>query len=339
MRRPGALLIALLGTLLLAGCGTSSDPIVTASGVRLIEADGTWSPDGRWLATAGPNGIVLKSPNGRRKRTIAAPPVRIDFGPGTPIEWSKDGQRLFYVTAKGPRSGWKFWATEVPVHGKGGTQTSLGTELAFPAFSPDGWPLVFATGPYEFLPGGGRSGPAPGLRVLPRPGSHPQPLLSTSGMPEGPVVAPDGKQVLFKQWRRGYFEIWSVGIDGSNPHRLGRFRYLRHFEWSPNGRWIALSAVRNFGGSAGHRLYLLPAKGGQPVHIGVDELHSGPAWSPNGRWIAYPTTDGAVKRVRPRGGETQTLAEFDGEGVGPLRWSPDGRSIAYRATPFPSEYD
>jgi Tol biopolymer transport system component len=334
-------MLALLGALLAVGCSSNGSvrEVVKGSGVRLVEAEGTWSPDGRWLASAAANGVVLSSPDGKRKREITAPPVHINFGWGTPIEWSPDSRRLFYATASGPEGRGGYWATEVSLRDEVIAQTSLGTELAFPAFSPAGWPLVFATGPYEYLPRGGRRGPAAGLRMLTGPGSRPQILFNTSGMPEDPVVSPDGRQVLFKQWRRGHTEIWRVGIDGSDPRRLGRFLYLRRYEWSPNGRWIALSAVGTSGGSTTHGLYLLRSTGGLPVRVGNAELYSGPFWSPDGRWIAYATTDGAVERVRPRGGKTERLAEFDGEGVGPLRWSPDGRTLTYRASPLPDEYD
>jgi Tol biopolymer transport system component len=291
------------------------------------------------LATSVPNGIALRRPDGQREDTITAPPSRIHFGFGMPIQWSRDGSRLLYVTAKGPRRGQGFWATEIGRDGGDLSQTPLGTELAFPAFSPRGWPLVFATGPYEFLPNGERRGPSPGLRTLAGPGANPRIILATSGLPEDPVVSPDGKRVLFKQWGRGRTELWTVGMDGSEPRRLAEFLYVRHYEWSPDGKQIALSAIRARSGEAGHQLYLMPAEGGTPKHVGNAELVSGPVWAPDGRWLTYATTDGSIERVRPSGGKAETIAYLKGESISSLRWSPNGRYLAYSAVPFPDEYD
>ena len=334
-------LLTVLAILAAAALATGCDKVPKAEvpGVRPVEAPGTWSPDSRLLATSAPGGIALRKPNGQTEETIAAPPTRIYFGSGTPIQWSRDGSRLLYVTAKGPRRGQGLWATEVRRGGSGLSQTPLGTELAFPAFSPGGWPLVFATGPYEFLPDGGRRGPAAGLRTLTGPGASPQLLLATSGLPENPVVSPDGKQVLFKQWRRSRTELWSVGMDGSDARRLAEFLYVRHYAWSPDGRQIALSAIRARGGNTGHRLYLMPAEGGTPKQVGKAELISGPVWTPDGHWLTYATTDGSIERIRPSGGRAETIAYLAGESISALRWSPNGRYLAYSAVPFPDEYD
>jgi dipeptidyl aminopeptidase/acylaminoacyl peptidase len=331
----------LLFALVASGC-TLKDTAGTTSrvpGVRLVEVPGAglaaWSPDGSRIAVPAPGGIQLRKPDGTRARTVEAPPMRTYFGLPKRIEWSPDGRWLRYFTAAGPRRGSGIWATQVRVDGGAISQTPLETELAFPAWSQGGWPVVYATGPFEWEPNGERSGPPAAVRALPARGSNSEQLLATAGIPDEPVAAAD--QILFKQWLHHDTELWTMAADGSDPRRLARFLYLRHYERSPDGGQIALAAVprRGHGGS---RLFVIPSAGGKPRPVGGKDVFDGPAWSPDGRWLTFSTPEGEIARVHPDGSHLETIARFDGEEVRGLRWSPDGHRLIYGARPFPSEY-
>ncbi|GIM93946.1 Hsp70 family protein [Paractinoplanes toevensis] len=62
------------------------------------------------------------------------------------------------------------------------------------------------------------------------------------GPANDPVYSPDGSQVLFTRELEGDnpSDIWQVGIDGSNPHRVTS-NPAREMDptWSPDGKWFA----------------------------------------------------------------------------------------------------
>jgi Tol biopolymer transport system component len=340
-RLPGAPLVALTllcTSLLAAGCGSVKSEV---RGVELVEQPGAslaaWSPDSRWIAVPLSQGIGLHTPDGAKRQRIQAPPIRTYFGSPTPIEWSRDGQWLRYVTSAGPERGHGLWATQVRRDGGGLKQTPLETELAFPAWAPGGWPLVFATGPFEFEPDGSRSGPAAALRVLPGPGTTPKLLARTTGIPEDPVVSPGAQQVLYKQWLHHHTELWALSANGSEQRRLARFLYLRHYECSPDGERIAFAATPRHG-SEGGRLFIVAAAGGKPRPVGDEVVVDGPSWTPDGRWLTFSNRDGEIRRIHPDGSSNVVIADFEDEEVRGLAWSPNGHYLLYSANPFPSEY-
>jgi hypothetical protein len=196
--------------------------------------------------------------------------------------------------------------------------------------------VVFATGPFEWEPDGSRSGPAPSLRTIAGPDAPATELLATTGLPEDPVIS-DG-QILFKQTLHHHTELWMVGLDGSNPHRLASFLYVHHYEDAPGGPAIALSATLN--GRRERRLVLIPGDGGDVHVVGTDAIDEGPTWSPDGRWLTFSTPDGDIRRIHPDGSGVQTIASFPGEEIRGLRWSPSGGRLLYAAQPVPDEsYD
>jgi Tol biopolymer transport system component len=337
--RQSIAVLALLCIVALGGCSDNS-ATVKIRGVEMVDQPGVgvaaWSPDSRWIAIPTRHGIVLRTPEGET-RTIEAPPLRTSFGTPAQLSFSRDGRWLRYMTAAGPERGRGLWATQVRRDGSGVSQTPLGTELAFPAWAPGGWPLVFATGLYEFEPDGSQRGPLPSLRRLSGPNAQPEILTRTAGkQPEEPVVSANGRRVLFKQWIRGHTELWMASADGSQ-RRLARALFIRHPQWSPDRRRIAYAAYPRHG-SEGARLFTVAATGGgKPRRVGNELVAYGPTWTPDGRWLTFSTPAGEIKRIHPDGSGIETIADFDGEEVRGLLWSPNGRYLAYEVSPPPNE--
>jgi WD40 repeat protein len=335
-----ALLAALVvcGALLL-GCARTADSAPIRShvpGIELVHTPGqeaAWSPDGRLIAFHQGPWIEFERPDGTPAGKIKAPPLDWEFSEATPIRFSADGRRLFYVTIAGPGRGDAVKATQVRRAG-GVVQTSLGTRYADANFSAHGWPLVYVTGPYEFGLDGDRHGPPAALWKLGGPDAKPQRLMTVDGIPEEPVVG--HHLVLFKQWLHKRKELWSVGLDGSDPHRIARFAYLHRYAFAPRGNDIAFTATRH-GGSLGYALYLLDGSHGRPQRVGHAEVDDGPVWSPDGRWLVFSTPDGKIERIHPDGSGEETISEADGEEVEWLAFSPDGRRLLYGAHPPPTD--
>jgi len=344
MKRQWARLLAASGaalalSVLALGCAEEK-PQSEVPGVRLVEVPGaalaSWSPDGWLIAIPTSRGIVLLSRDGKPAGRMEAPPQQTSFGAPTRVQWSSNGRRLGYFTSAGPERGGGLWATQVQRGGGGASQTPLETELAFPAWSPAGWPVVFATGPFEWGLDGSRSGPPPSLRTIAGPNAPVTNLLATTGLPENPVVS--DTQVLFKQTRHHHTELWTVGLDGSDPRRLASALYVHLYEQAPKGRQIALSATPRRGNE--RRLFLLPGDGGEMQPVGAGAIDEGPTWSPDGRWLTFSTPEGDIRRMHPDGSGVQTIASFPGEEIRGLHWSPDGKRLLYAAHPIPNEsYD
>jgi DNA-binding winged helix-turn-helix (wHTH) protein/Tol biopolymer transport system component len=156
------------------------------------------------------------------------------------------------------------------------------------------------------------------------------------------TFSPDRKWVAFTPYDDG--TLWVVHPNGSGRTQLtfGPM-YADGFAWSPDGRWIAIHALRT--PKAKYKINLIPApKADAPVEPaqpeallpGDQEIEGIPSWSPDGRSIAFAEMDGPTSD-QGSGNEvihicdlaSRQVSKLTGKkGVWTARWSPDGRYLA-----------
>lgn len=145
----------------------------------------------------------------------------------------------------------------------------------------------------------------------------------------GPIISPDGTQILYSTWRGNTYNVYVVGADDSNRITLTTDTAPSvAFSWSPRGDQIAFSA--------GGHLILARPDGSNRREIPGDTLgdtsgmHAGQAlFSPDGNRLAIMWYRGTEPNVVL----TLEVSNIDGSGrlqlgtgccMGLLEWSPDG---------------
>ncbi|HTO87761.1 MAG TPA: protein kinase [Thermoanaerobaculia bacterium] len=98
--------------------------------------------------------------------------------------------------------------------------------------------------------------------------------------------------------------------------------------WSPDGRWIAVTAARD----GVLQLFRTPASGGamQQLTTGFERMRH-PFFSPDGRWIYIQPSHRNIYRVRAEGGTLEQVTRFPEGGLflEEPSLSPDGRYLYY----------
>lgn len=165
-----------------------------------------------------------------------------------------------------------------------------------------------------------------------------------------PSWSPDDQQIAFKRIDptaddalRATGELWLMGSDGSNPHRLsslgGGQNALVNTAWSPDGKSIAFLATIN----SAYDIFEISSDGRVIHNISESpETEFWPSWSPDGTRIAFP-------RMSLTGVNQGILVVVDPDGSHPVTppgppvnsntavWSPDGKQLlAYAKDPDPS---
>ena len=112
-----------------------------------------------------------------------------------------------------------------------------------------------------------------------------------------PVISPDGRYAVISVTEPSYADdenvsdLWLVHVDGSTPPRRLTSTPAGEsgFDWSPDGRQLAFSAVRDNAEDAKAQIYILPMDGpGEAVQItNLSTGASNPKWSPDGSMIAF----------------------------------------------------
>jgi len=176
-----------------------------------------------------------------------------------------------------------------------------------------------------------------------------------------PVYSPDGKSVLFTSTRGEKVGVWLVSEDGGGLKRVcdgdqaewapdaTKIVFRKHdkiwtrdlktgaerqivpeeFEicsgpsWSPDGSRIAFACRWD----AGNGLFLVEAKGGQPVKIYDKKGACEPHWSPDGKTLVYET-ETHLCTIKPDGTKNRLITYYGGvQRYG--QWSPDGKRIVF----------
>jgi len=338
--------VAFLACALFVPCSGEASFRQGVIGVRLSDRVGeyvAWSPDSRWIAEPARAGLRLRNVESGEVRSLRAPAyLASPFPPPGPLDWAPDGT-IRYLTSPSfpPFAGSNASTlTEVRVDGSGVRRQSLDLRVGHTDWAPQGWPLVFAAGPYAYDFDKGPIGPKPSLFVVDGFDAAPRRILQIP-RPVGeeaitePAVSPDGGRIAYQRWGRGFnLSIWVIGAEGSDPKRLaGGLNAAFTLEWSPDDGTLALGAHTT--ARSGQQVHVVPAAGGKLRKIVDEEILDGPAWSPDGNWLAYSTHEGEIWRVHPDGSGRQLIATIPGREPKDLLWSPDGRRLAYSAPPPP----
>ena len=226
-----------------------------------------WSPDGAEIGfvsdRAGGQEIYAMRADGTEQRRLtreaagngakdAEPSFRLSSVPALLPKWSPSGDHIAFHAYRGGNN-WEIYV----MRAGGGEMTRLtdnATTDIFPAWSPDGSRLTFASG---------REGNWE-IYVMDPDGSGQTRLTFNSSGDVFPVWSPDGWRIAFMSDRDGNRELYAIDPDGSREVRL-TFNDTDDgsHTWSPDGSKIAFDSDRD----GARRIYVMNADGSEQVGL------------------------------------------------------------------------
>lgn len=304
---------------------TAPDPHITG------DTDGTFSPDGRWIAfrrTVGP-GVedlyLAPAPGPEDPQPVPASRIRrltFDNESISGHAWTADGRSIVVASKRGGGASglWRFSLSG----GKPVRLTQVGIVAVYPAISKGGHRLAYESvvndsNIWELdLHSGGAA------RVV----------VASTMLDTSPQYSPDGTRITFRSTRSGSDEIWVSDASGL------RARQITHFNgpltgsprWSPDGREVAFDS-RNAGNA---HVYIVPADGGTPRRFTTEPGNDVvPSWSHDDRFIYFasdrsgkwqvwrqPVAAGPAQQITFNGGFA-AFESLDGQYVYYSKGSPD----------------
>jgi len=322
------------------------------------------SPDLKTLLRSGKEGLFARPVNGGPERLLA----RIDWNAPSGTFWHPSGERIGFVVQKdGPSRLW-----EVKTDGTGmrpllpefqAEQYGDGTN-----WSPDGKRLYFVSQgevyvresrrwlgwmrpprPQPLTTGSVGYGPpledpadprviyaqgwlARGEAMkLDRKTDHFEPYLG--GLSADCLdYSPDGQWIAYVSFQGQ--ELWKCRRDGSDKILLDDSLLTYLPRWSPDGKRLALAAIRKEVWGETHRIYTIDPNGGKAEPVkGVNGPGFDPNWSPDGEKLVFaplrgedvPKQDRHVSIVDLSTGQVQMVP--GSEELFSPRWSPDGKHL------------
>ncbi len=234
---------------------------------------------------------------------------------------SPDGRRIAYSSDILGRK--EVWILDLQTRRRQRLQLP-GDDIAqlMPAWTPDGKQVVAL----RYVQGGGSS-----VWIAALDGSRAEELLT--GIAVGgftPRPSPDGRSLLVPGSPIG-------GVQQVVRYELGTRTAAQltdgpgdkfDTEWSPDGRWIALTAEKD----GVLQLFRMPASGGrmQQLTTGFERMRH-PFFSPDGKWIYIQPSHRNICRVRSEGGPLEQVTRFPEAGLflEEPAISPDGKYLLY----------
>jgi TolB protein len=212
------------------------------------EFDGSWSPDGNWIAyrdsTRGINEddeIFIASGDGLERRNLTNNPGN-DWGP----DWSPDGTTIAFNSDRDHEAGLRCYL--VGPDGSNLRRIEADAWIEYPSWSPDGTKLAFM----------GAAGSNYEVFVIDLPSGAVTQLTDSPGQDGWPAWSPDGSMIAFSSvrddcrfatgaeacWRIAdigdHFDIWTVRPDGSDLRRVTP-EFGQFVAWSPDSEFLLIS--------------------------------------------------------------------------------------------------
>ena len=304
----------------------------------------SWSPDGKYLATAEKNpqedrnGVILISMESGEKKRLSNPETT--FLHLEPV-FSPDGRAVAYLENRYPTVG------RVRIVSLDSTNDRVLLErpgyMTDLDWTPDGKSVVFSLlqrarvhlwkasvdgGVTTALPFGEWSqgvsiSRSAGILVYseshrnnceiwkmrgPAATNAPpaEKVISSSYIDWAQQISPDGTRVAFLSGRSGGNAVWVCDFDGTNCSRLTE-QPCGVLRWSPDSRWIAYTT---HGGSTSD-IYVVSAEGGAKRRITHhDATDIIPSWSNNGQWLYFNSNrsgEEQIWKIPFEGGEAQQV--------------------------------
>ena len=155
--------------------------------------------------------------------------------------------------------------------------------------------------------------------------------LATLGLAVAGWGQADGK-IAFISYREGYFDVWIMNADGSDPVNLTNGRHCASPAWSPDGAKIAYIGDILDDDPYGGEIWLMDADGGNPQQVTDDSIEKlRLSWSVDGNRIYYDGWTGD-----PQDSADTFVMALDGSGSSPVDWR-EAPHLRYRhfGTPSP----
>jgi TolB protein len=225
----------------------------------------SWSPDGKKIAAVGyVSGstwsiYVCDAAGGNLMRLTTASGVQ-DAEPS----WSPDGSKIAFsrvYPSQNDRS--ELWVMD----SDGGNAHSIEVAGFSAKWSPDGARFVYQTG---------MMGTGSDICFCDVDGTNVQPLViwTPSADEINPAWSPDGSRLAFASNIDMSYEIYTVNVDGSDPHQLTDNMVFDHCpKWSPDGTIIAFDSGIVGDPLSRMEIYLIDADGSNLRRL---------TWSPAG---------------------------------------------------------
>lgn len=110
-----------------------------------------------------------------------------------------------------------------------------------------------------------------------------RPVTSGKGSKGRLKASPDGTRIA---WVQGTGNVFVADADGSSPREVFPCWDKPTFDWSPDGKWLAIAAED---AESNRDIWLVSADGSRkPVNLTDHPAFDGsPKWSPDGRWLVF----------------------------------------------------
>ena len=292
----------------------------------------SWSPDGKWIITAGPkneklgNGpaIWMVSTSGKKSIPVHLEHVTEEEFYYPNATWSPDGDKLAYLSKNGI-----LWV--VPFSPDTGQPKGLPTKIADDVdkwgiddtWSPDGRKIAFTTrksGNVDIWVGSVIDGKTVQLTDGPEDEMNPR-------------WSADGEKIAYVVKEKGY---WVIPAAGGEPKQIAEEAFFdgEACSWSPDAKKIAFADKAH--------ISIIDVTNGEVKHIvDTEKLGAGDIfsirWSPDGKNLAFLSAGYAkydLWVVPAIGGSPTKLATDDPGWKYWLYWSPDGKKLSYNSDKY-----
>ncbi|HEY5610770.1 MAG TPA: protein kinase [Thermoanaerobaculia bacterium] len=236
---------------------------------------------------------------------------------------SPDGKRIVFTSEEAD-----FDLTEIPLDATRPVRPLLATSRVekIPVWSPDGSQYAYVTNRHGMEE----------IWIRSANGAWERPIATMKDFDDhstflisGLSFSPDGQRVAYQRAAMR-FRVWISAVVGGPaiPLASPQQPFEDHPTWSPDGNWIAYTALSP---DRIRQDLMLPAlfkirvgTEEPPIVLRQDLLVSGEVkWSPDGDWIACETYDG-MTLVSPDGDESRVVSEISWF---TYEWAKDGNSI------------